>query len=91
MHNTVNISWLEKCTADQVWAKPPSPPIQTVREEEGTIQCTCDVEGITLHNHMPVIKGGYTYPTKWEGYNEMTLEASTNLSKAKQMLDDYSE
>jgi len=49
------------------------------------------VEGITLHNHMPVIKGGYTYPTKWEGYNEMTLEASTNLSKAKQMLDDYSE
>jgi len=45
---------------------------------------------ITSHKRAPGVKGGYKYQSKWEGYgkNEMTWEPATNLSNAKQMLDD---
>jgi hypothetical protein len=88
IHNTVNISRLKKYTTDPAWERPP-PPVQTVRDKDGMSRCSYIVKAIISHKKALWVKGGYKYHIKWKDYNdnETTLEPATNLSKAKQMLD----
>jgi hypothetical protein len=91
IHDTETVSRIKKYTADQAPEKPPPPPVWTVRDKDGTIQRSCVVEAITSHKRAPGVKGGYKYQIKWEGYDddEMTWKPAANLSKAKEMLNDY--
>jgi len=91
IYDTVNISRIKKYTVDRAREKPPTPPVWTVRAKDGTIQRWYDVKAITSHMRAPGVKGCYKYQIRWQGYddNEMTWEPAANLSKAKQMLDDY--
>jgi len=47
------------------------------------------MEGITQHEQVPGIQGGYKYQIQREGYNEIPREPAINLLQIKQMLDNY--
>jgi hypothetical protein len=91
IHDTVNVSRLKKYTADLSQERPPPPPVRTVTDKDGSIQCSYVIEAIISHKKAMGIKAGYKYQIKWERYNdnEMTWKPAANLSKVKQMLDDY--
>jgi hypothetical protein len=91
IHDTVNISRVKKYTAGRAQEKPPPPPVRTVRDQDGTIHCSYVIEAITPLKIAPGVQGGYKYQIKWKGYDdaEMTWAPAANLSKAKEMLNDY--
>jgi len=93
IHDTVNVSRLKKYTADCAREKPPLPPVRSVRDQDGMIRHSYVVDAITSHMRALGVQGGYQCQIKWDGYDDdkMTWEPAPNLSKAKQMLDDYRE